>query len=153
MRNRGLLIVDDDPKLNLVLASWLSQDAVPTRCVETTKEGLDIIKLRQPAVLIADLHLLDPPTIEFCEVVRRTPNTSTIPILLITSATDGDIEKSRERILSAGPSAAPVDYLSKPFTYAQLRDKLAQLVSSREWINPDPPAPAPPDVAPTEETK
>lgn len=134
MRTRGVLIVDNDPKINTVIASWLSQDGVPAVIVSTTREGLSSIALRQPAAIIVDLHLLDPTTIEFCQMLRQSPLTAKIPILIITGAHPEDVKEAHQKLQESGSTSTPVDYLTKPFSMDELYNALSALLGSREWI-------------------
>lgn len=134
MRKRGVLIVDDEPDISTVISSWLNDDGVQCHCVTSTADGLREISSHVPACVIVDLRLAQPSTIEFAKAVRTNPNTTKVPILIVTGATDTDSAQAREEIAAVGDATVPVANLNKPFTMMELQNKLVRLVGTDDWV-------------------
>jgi two-component system OmpR family response regulator len=113
-----LLIVED----NRSLADSLKRHLGKTFVVDISRgaeEGLKQAFSGNHDVIILDLHLPDGSGLDICQSLRAS-NIST-PILILTAA--GDIP-SRVTLLNAGAD----DYVTKPFSIAELRARLHALL-------------------------
>jgi CheY-like chemotaxis protein len=114
LRNRKVLVVDDDARNIFALTSLLENHEVDV--VSTTK-GKDAIELIETtpdiSLVLMDIMMPEMDGYETIRRIRADPQFRTLPILALTAkAMKGD----REKCLEAGAS----DYISKPVNTDQL---------------------------------
>ncbi len=114
LRNRKVLVVDDDARNIFALTSLLENHEVDVVSTTKGKDAIDIIrKNRDINLVLMDIMMPDMDGYETIRQVRSLPEFRTLPILALTAkAMKGD----REKCLEAGAS----DYISKPVNTDQL---------------------------------
>ncbi|HUU09393.1 MAG TPA: response regulator transcription factor [Phycisphaerae bacterium] len=124
-----VLIVEDEPDMNNLLADILSvYDFEPLRAA-TGKQALALLDQQNPDAILLDLMLPDFSGIELCKRLKDSRDTRRIPIVILT-ALDGQVH--RRKAYEAGAD----DYMTKPFApealVARLRACLDQALSTPE---------------------
>jgi signal transduction histidine kinase/CheY-like chemotaxis protein len=114
LRNRKVLVVDDDARNIFALTSLLENHDVD---VMSTTKGRDAIHIVQTtpdiSLVLMDIMMPEMDGYETIRAIRDIPALRTLPILALTAkAMKGD----REKCLEAGAS----DYISKPVNTDQL---------------------------------
>lgn len=104
--NKNILVVDDEPKINEVVASYLESKGYTVYTAETGEQALELFERNNIALIVLDLML---PDITGEEVCRRIRKVSRVPILMLTAKTE---EESHLQSLSLGAD----DYITKPFS-------------------------------------
>jgi two-component system KDP operon response regulator KdpE len=120
-----LLLVDDDPSLLRALQIGLKARGHEIVAVGSAQECIDQCALFQPDVVLLDLGL---PDIDGVEVVRRLRAWSATSILVLSAAGD-DLRKVTA--LDAGAD----DYLTKPFSMAELEARVRVALRHRNAIS------------------
>jgi DNA-binding response OmpR family regulator len=105
-----VLIIDDDERLNAVLAEYLARFGFVVRAEAHPEAGLRAIKMDPPDLLILDVMLPGMDGLAVCKKVRET---SRLPIIMLTAR--GDVT---DRIV--GLELGADDYLPKPFEPREL---------------------------------
>ncbi len=105
-----VLIIDDDERLNAVLAEYLGGFGFVVRAATHPEAGLRMIKLDPPDLVILDVML---PGMDGLAVCRKVRETSRLPIIMLTAR--GDVT---DRIV--GLELGADDYLPKPFEPREL---------------------------------
>jgi diguanylate cyclase (GGDEF)-like protein len=121
----SLLIVDDEPDLRRILETLLHEDGYR---VVTTGAGAEALALAQKQsfdLIILDLLLPDLDGFSVLGALRARPSTALTPIILL-SARDSADEKVRGLQLGAD------DYVTKPFSAAELLARLRAALRRRE---------------------
>jgi DNA-binding response OmpR family regulator len=113
-----LLLIEDSKSLADSLKKQLGKTFV-VDAVKTGEEGLQRALDGGQDIIILDLSLPDKGGYEVCKAIRQA-NVNT-PILILTGASD---IASRVTLLNAGAD----DYLTKPFSVAELRARLGALL-------------------------
>jgi len=113
-----LLLIEDSKSLTDGLKKQLGKNFV-IDAVRTGEEGLQRALDGGQDIIILDLSLPDKSGLEVCKTIRQA-NVNT-PILILTGASD---ITSRVTLLNAGAD----DYLTKPFSVAELRARLGALL-------------------------
>jgi len=113
-----LLVIEDNRPLADSLKRHLGKTFVVDVC-RTGDEGLKQAFSGNHDIIILDLHLPDGNGFDICQKLRASH--LTIPILILTAATD---VPSRVALLNAGAD----DYVTKPFSMAELRARLNALL-------------------------
>jgi type IV pilus assembly protein PilB len=108
-----LLFVDDDASLRM-LVETMFKDTYDVILAKTGHEALRKATLEKPDVMLLDLHLPDISGTEVAERLRKSADTSLIPLIMLTGDDTREMESLR---------AGVDDFVTKPFdeTLLQLR--------------------------------
>ena len=116
-----ILVVEDDPHLGPLLKEYLSGDYLVEHA-STLKEAQAWLGTHSPQLILLDLNLPDGDGLDLVQALRQYSST---PVLVL-SARSG----VQERV--AGLNAGADDYLTKPFSPAELATRVrAQLARVR----------------------
>ncbi|MCL1995740.1 MAG: response regulator transcription factor [Defluviitaleaceae bacterium] len=117
-----LLIIEDDDNLARGVSFAFQKEGFLTTCTNTLQSAKNALKHHNFDIVILDLNLPDGDGIEFCCQIRETSNT---PIVMLTAR---DLETDEVQGLSAGAD----DYITKPFSLAVLRARIAAVLRRRK---------------------
>jgi two-component system OmpR family response regulator len=112
-----ILVVEDEDSISSFVAAYLRKDGFDVLATASGREALGLVRSKQPSLVILDLML---PDLDGLEVCRRIRESGDLPILMLT-ARDDDLDKI------AGLDAGADDYLTKPFSFAELLARLRAL--------------------------
>ena len=112
-----ILTVEDEPDLAELITGVLTRDGHDVAAAGTGWEALDKITKHRPDLILLDLMLPDLDGFGLCEILRRDPLTARIPIIIVSAWASPD---SRE----LGDELGAVDYLTKPFSPRELRERV-----------------------------
>lgn len=119
--NRKVLLADDDPLLHRVLGFKLAQQKWE---VVSAYDGSEAVRLAQadpPALIILDGMMPVMDGFAALREIRRDPALSAVPVLMLSARNrDADVVGA----LDEGAS----DYLTKPFSPAELLARVTRLV-------------------------
>lgn len=119
-----ILAVDDEPDLTDLLHYHLTKAGHDVAIAATGWEAIESVKQRRPDLILLDLMLPDLDGFGVCELLRNDPETATIPVIIISAWSSSD---SRQM----GAELGALDYLTKPFSPAELVHRVNSLVASR----------------------
>ncbi|MFL6693031.1 MAG: response regulator, partial [Ramlibacter sp.] len=114
LRDRKVLVVDDDARNIFALTSVLENHDVDVLSATNGRDAIEIIRSTPDlAMVLMDIMMPEMDGYETMREIRKEPAYRTLPILALTAkAMKGD----REKCLDAGAS----DYISKPVNTDQL---------------------------------
>jgi len=118
------LIADDEPEMRSFLAQQLADDYQIIEA-DNGREALDSTRLHQPNLVLLDYMMPGIDGLEVCRQLQSTPETSRIPVILLTARAD---EKTRHDVLAAGAT----DFLTKPFNLTELHSRCRNLTRLRQ---------------------
>lgn len=123
-----LLMIDDDLGLTQLLSEYLNGQGFTVRVAENGRLGLRAIFERHPDIVLLDVTM---PEKDGWETLQRIREVSDKPVIMLTARGDeGDILK--------GFSLGADDYVTKPFSFAQLTARIrAVLARSAPGSGPD----------------
>lgn len=121
MKGKKILIVDDDPDIRLLIDFHLSSEGFEIIEASDGLEALDALKENHVDIIITDLTMPNMDGYELIKVLRESSDKSSIPILMLTG-------KEEERVSRDGLTYQPDDFLPKPFTKDQLKEKIIRLL-------------------------
>ena len=108
-----ILIVEDDPELQEVLALNLQNAGYRTLRAGSIRQAESLLNSTLPQMILLDWMLPDTPGLTFARRVRAEGRTATVPIIMLTGR---DCESDKITGLEAGVD----DYLIKPFSPREL---------------------------------
>ncbi len=110
----NLLIIDDDKGLDQLLSEYLTGQGYSVRAAENGKVGLRAMYERQPDMILLDVTMPDK---DGWETLRRIREISNLPVIMLTARGD-------EADILQGFSLGADDYVTKPFSFAQLSARI-----------------------------
>jgi DNA-binding response OmpR family regulator len=122
---RAVLIVEDEPDQNEMLAQLVSRRGFNVVQTYTGKEGVTKAREHPPDLLLLDLMLPDIDGFEVCESLRASRDTNLIPVVMATQLTDA---KRRLQGYRVGANA----YVVKPYTREQIYDAIDVALAWKE---------------------
>ncbi|HKQ39416.1 MAG TPA: response regulator transcription factor [Verrucomicrobiae bacterium] len=118
-----VLVVDDEPDAIELIAFNLKGAGLDVVTAADGAEALKKAEQHTPDLVILDLMLPEVDGLEVCKVLRRTPKTAGVPILMLTS-------KSAEIDRVLGLELGADDYVTKPFSPRELVLRVKRLLRS-----------------------
>jgi DNA-binding response OmpR family regulator len=119
---RTVLVVDDEPDANDILAHLVRPQGFEPVQVYSGEEALQAVSQRRPDLILLDLALPDINGFEVCDRLKRNRETNLIPIIMVTAYHD-----AKER--AAGVLVGANGYLTKPFTPEQLHAAIEEALA------------------------
>ncbi|MFZ1062713.1 MAG: response regulator transcription factor [Acidimicrobiales bacterium] len=116
-----VLVVDDDRSLLRALRLGLQSEGHDVTTAETGEQGLSQTALWGPDVVVLDIGL---PDLDGFEVCRRIREWSDVPIIILSATGD---ENRKVAALDGGAN----DYVTKPFSMAELEARIRVVVRNR----------------------
>jgi DNA-binding response OmpR family regulator len=114
-----ILIIDDDQALTQLLGDYLAGQGYTTRAAFDAHEGLRAIFERKPALILLDINL---PNRDGIEALSRIRDVSEVPVIMLTAQVD-------EHTVLHSFSLGADDYVTKPFSFAQLAARIHAVLS------------------------
>lgn len=115
-----VLIVEDDPEINQLLAAYAHIAGFEPDCALTGEAALSLSAETRHELAILDVMLPDIDGLEIARRLRENPRTAAMPIVILTALT---ADSTRRRAEEIGVQA----FLNKPFD----PDELIGVM--REW--------------------
>jgi DNA-binding response OmpR family regulator len=121
MDRKTILIVDDELSILVPLQFLIEKEGYLPKLAQSGKEAIEKIAEVKPDLILLDIMLPDLDGYEIYEMIRKRAEWKSIRIIFLTAKNrDGDIAKG----LAMGADA----YITKPFSNAQLMDKIRRLI-------------------------
>jgi signal transduction histidine kinase len=115
----NVLIVDDEPKNLVALATILDDSRYQLIRAESADEALLLLIKKEFALIILDVHMPGMSGFELAQLIKQRKKTASIPIIFLTAY------YSEDQYVLEGYETGAVDYLHKPVNPAILRSKVA----------------------------
>ena len=116
---RDILVAEDNALLAIGICTALKSERYRVRHVADGAAALAAIAERRPDVLVLDIMMPKMDGLTVCRTIRRTD--AHLPILMLTAR---GLDSQKVEGLSAGAD----DYLTKPFSIAELLARIAALL-------------------------
>ncbi len=116
MKNRKLLLVEDDENVSSFVAEYLNNNGFEVEVASSGKEMREALGKARPDLVIMDLNLPGEDGLDLARQLRTSDN---LPIVMVTGRTD-----MVDRII--GLEMGADDYITKPF---EARELLARIRS------------------------
>jgi DNA-binding response OmpR family regulator len=121
-----LLVVEDDDAIRTFLADNLTADGYEVLVADCAADALRLLETKFPDLALLDVGLPDASGLELLRRVRESDGLATRanPAVAVLVLSGRDSELDRMRAFEAGAD----DHVGKPFSYGELRLRIAALL-------------------------
>lgn len=126
MSSKLILIIDDDETLLELLAEHIQSAGYHTLTANNGQQGLQLALDDQPDLVVLDVMM---PSMDGWEVLIRLRENSSVPIILLTAKGD-EIDKLH------GFRKGADDYITKPFSFAELTARASAILARTQRAKP-----------------
>ena len=119
-----ILVVDDEPAIQELIAYNLKQAGHQPLCVDSAEEALRLVSNALPDLVLLDWMLPGASGIEVARRLRADKRTRAIPIIMLTA-------RSEEQDKLLGLETGADDYITKPFSPRELNARIKAVLRRR----------------------
>ncbi len=109
MARESILVVEDDENIQQLVGYNLAKGGFHVLYAEDGEKAVRIAKQEKPDLVVLDIMLPGLNGFEVCKLLRKDPQTKTLPIIMLTA-------KSEENDVATGLDLGADDYITKPFS-------------------------------------
>ncbi|OGQ50632.1 MAG: DNA-binding response regulator [Deltaproteobacteria bacterium RIFCSPLOWO2_02_56_12] len=131
MSGQKILVVEDEPDIRKLVHYNLAQERFKVIEAEDGEKALKLVQREKPHLIVLDLMLPGLSGLELCRNLRERPETSQIPILMLTA-------KAGEADRIVGLEMGADDYLTKPFSPRELVARVKAILRRTEMQSSHP---------------
>ena len=124
MTKQQVLIVEDERDIVQVLEFSLKQAGFDAAVAYDGEQARARIQQRVPDLVLLDLMLPDVPGTEICKLLKTTPRTAHVPVLMLTARGE-----EIDRVL--GFELGADDFVTKPFSVRELMLRIKAVLRRR----------------------
>jgi len=119
---KTILVADDQPLMRLVVKSMIrSNPAYQVHEAVNGAQALAVAREHRPDLVLLDVEIPEMTGPEVCAILKGSPDTKDIPILLISGGAPGDVHGHMLTTSADG-------FFAKPFTATALLARLKELL-------------------------
>lgn len=107
-KHESILVIDDDEMTSCFLTKNLNKQGFKTTTADSGRKGLAVARSQHPDLIVLDVSLPDMDGFAFCESLGASPDTCSIPVIML-SGTDSP------GIVRHARSAGSHFFMRKPF--------------------------------------
>ena len=123
MDSKKILIVDDELSILVPLKFLLEKNNFSVALAQSGKDALDQIAQSKPDLILLDIMLPDLDGYEIFQMIRENPEWDDIRVIYLSA-------KNRDVDIAKGLNLGVDAYVTKPFSNADLMEKVRSLVGS-----------------------
>ena len=119
-----VLIIDDSPTERHVMQGYLIEAGHEVFQIDSGDKGVEEAKRLLPDIILMDVVMPGLNGFQATRQIKRTPETSNIPVLMCTTK-----DQPTDKVWGMRQGAC--EYLTKPINKQELLDKIAQCLAKR----------------------
>lgn len=125
---KTILVVDDEPDIVDIVTMMLEKEGYNVLEANNGLEALACVKETKPDVIFLDRNMPEMGGDEVMTRLKESPETSSIPIILLTS-----LDKYED--VSGGYGMGADGYITKPFTHSQISNGIRLVLTLRPSLS------------------
>ncbi len=125
---KKILLADDSITIQKVVELTFSEGDYQVVCVSNGAQALKKVSEARPDIVLLDVIMPEKNGYEVCELIKRNPATSSIPVLLLTGTFEPFDKKKAE-------AAGAQGHLTKPFESQVLIAKVEEMINATPRIS------------------
>ncbi|MEW5764117.1 MAG: response regulator transcription factor [Acidobacteriota bacterium] len=118
-----ILVIDDNPDLLDIVDAILSDAGYVVAKALSGEDGLHVARVLKPNLVLLDLNMPKMDGWEVLKLLKADSATKEIPVAIFSVRTD-----LKDKIF--GLQRGAVDYISKPFQYDRLTERIGRILAS-----------------------
>lgn len=122
-----ILVIEDERAIRLNLVKLLTVEGFQALSAEDGRTGVQMALTEQPDLIICDIMMPELDGYGVLRALQQNPETATIPFIFLTA-------KSERSDWRQGMKLGADDYLTKPFTRAELLEAIATRFSKQKSL-------------------
>lgn len=122
-----ILVIEDERAIRLNLLKLLSVEGFQSIGAENGNRGVELAKLEHPDLIICDILMPELDGYGVLKALQQDPFTATIPFIFLSAKADRADWRQ-------GMKLGADDYLTKPFTRADLLEAIASRLQKQEFL-------------------
>jgi len=123
MDQKKVLIVDDELSILVPIKFLLEKNDYKVDLAQSGKDALEKITQSKPDLVLLDIMLPDLDGYEIFQMIRENPEWDDIKVIYLSA-------KNRDVDIAKGLNLGVDAYVTKPFSNAELLEKIQSLISS-----------------------
>jgi DNA-binding response OmpR family regulator len=123
---RTVIIVEDEADAAEMFAEMMRVSGSRVVKIFRSASAIGIISAEKPDVVILDVMMPDVSGLEVLRFMRREPSLQNIPVVLVSA-------KSMPSDIKMGMDAGASRFLTKPFSFLELKNTVDELVPAPEF--------------------
>jgi DNA-binding response OmpR family regulator len=108
-----ILCIEDEADIQEIIAYNLERAGYLVTLSDDGAKGLELAQTQNPDLILLDIMLPNLNGMQVCERLKADPKTQSIPIIMLSA-------RSEEADIVGGLSRGADDYMTKPFSQAEL---------------------------------
>ena len=124
----NILCIEDEADIQEIIAYNLERAGYTVTLANDGIKGLELAQTKHPDLILLDIMLPGLNGMQVCERLKADPKTQSIPIIMLSA-------RSEEADVIGGLSRGADDYMTKPFSQAELLARIK--VALRRKPNPN----------------
>jgi CheY-like chemotaxis protein len=118
-----ILIAEDERDIRELIVITLKTNGL-SNIIEATngKDAVTVAKTRKPVLILMDVRMPQMTGYEACEILKKDPNTSHIPIVFLSA-------KGQDTEIKKGIELGAEEYILKPFSPDELYQRVINILS------------------------
>ncbi len=125
MSSEQILVVEDEEDILELLQYNLKKAGYDVSGVTSGEKALKAVRDSAPDLLLLDLMLPGVDGVEVCRMLRESPKTSDLPIVMLTA-------RGEEQDIVRGLEAGADDYVTKPFSSRILLARISAVLRRKQ---------------------
>ncbi len=126
--NTKILVLEDEPTFREIIAHIFKRNNFEVIQAENGRVGIELAKKHLPDLIVSDVMMPECTGLEVLSILRKDERTAAIPFIFLT----GQAEPADRRL---GMNLGADDYLTKPFTEAELLDAVRSRLERQNVFN------------------
>jgi len=123
MVQNKILVVDDEPKIQMLLTNYFSSRGNEVRAVRSGEDALEMMEFWEPDLVFLDIQL---PQLSGIDVLKRIKVMKVgIPVVMISGY-------ATENIAVQSLELGALDYINKPINFKRLEEIVSYVSSVKE---------------------
>ena len=118
--NKHVLLVEDEPNIIEAVSFLLSRDGWQVSTQSNGHDAAEVIKTKQPDLLILDVMLPGRSGFDILSDVRSSENVAEIPVLMLTARGQNKDREMAERL-------GATRFMTKPFSNSEIIEVLHEM--------------------------
>ena len=118
--NKHVLLVEDEPNIIEAVSFLLSRDGWQVSTHSNGHDAAEVIKTKQPDLLILDVMLPGRSGFDILSDVRSSENVAEIPVLMLTARGQNKDREMAERL-------GATRFMTKPFSNSEIIEVLHEM--------------------------